>query len=184
MFEIFKVKSYLPYEVHKTIYDIDFITLYREGKKYILIDLDNTIIPYDISLPKKEHIDLFANLKKIGFEVIIISNNHANRVKAFADVVGVSFVSSATKPLRRGYKQAFKKLNIIDKKSVIAIGDQLMTDVLGGSLVKIDTILVKAIKKKSEKWYTKFNRFMEKHALKRIKKKHPSVYNKIMELEE
>lgn len=184
MFEIFKVKSYLPYGVFKTIYDIDYKSLYDAKKRYILIDLDNTIIPYDITTPKEEHIDFFNDLIKIGFKVIIISNNKSKRVSEFADEVKVPFVCSATKPLKRGYKKAFKLLNIRDKSLVVAIGDQLMTDVLGGSRVGIDTILVKAIKKKSEKWYTKVNRFMEQKTLKRISKKYPEIFYKIMELEE
>ncbi len=184
MFKIFKLKSYLPYGVYKTIFDIDYKNLFNQNKRYILIDLDNTIIPYDVSIPNQEHVQFFEELINIGFKVVIISNNKSERVGDFAATLKVPYVSSAAKPLKRGYKKAFKILNIKDTSLVIAIGDQLMTDVLGGSRVNIDTILVKAIKKKSEKWYTKINRHMERITLNRIKKKYPEVYNKIMKLED
>lgn len=37
---------YLPTFVYLTIYDIDFGKLYAEGKKIIITDLDNTLLPY------------------------------------------------------------------------------------------------------------------------------------------
>ena len=39
--------KYIPNYVYKTIYDIDFDTLYASGKRIILSDLDNTIARYD-----------------------------------------------------------------------------------------------------------------------------------------
>ena len=48
MIEIFLKKKYFyPNEYHKTIYDIDFNQLKSLGIKQIMIDLDNTLIPYD-----------------------------------------------------------------------------------------------------------------------------------------
>ena len=44
------INKFIPLMCEKTIFDIDYIKLYESGKRYILIDLDNTIIPYDISM--------------------------------------------------------------------------------------------------------------------------------------
>jgi predicted HAD superfamily phosphohydrolase YqeG len=65
------------------------------------------------------------------------------------------------------------------KNEIIAVGDQLMTDVLGGNRFGIDVILVKPLKKKSEKWYTKLNRFNERQVLNSLKRHYPEVYQKI-----
>ena len=43
----------------------------------------------------------------------------------------------------------------------------------------IDCVLVKPLKKSNEKWYTKLNRKMEKHVLKRIKKYDENIYKEI-----
>lgn len=184
MLGFLKIKNYLPFACHKTVYDIDYSKLYAEGRRIILIDLDNTLIPYDIYLPQEMHFEYFKKLKDIGFTVIIVSNNKKERVKKFADAVGCLYVYSATKPLKRGYRKALKLVKYNYKREVISIGDQLMTDILGSKKMGIDSILVKAIKKKSEKWYTRFNRIMEKRVLKKMMFKYPNIYLQIKNLEE
>jgi len=181
---LFRVEKFIPFLCRKTVYDIDYSKLYENGRRILLIDLDNTLIPYDEQLPDENLIALFNNLKEKGFNIIIISNNRAERVKRFAEAVDCEFIYSALKPLKHGYQRALKKLYDYDHKEIISIGDQIMTDVLGSSRLGLDCILVKPIKKKSEKWYTKVNRKFENLVLKRIKKKYPEKYNEIMILKE
>ena len=64
-------------------------------------------------------------------------------------------------------------------QEIIAVGDQLMTDVLGGNRFGIDVILVRPVKKKSEIWYTKLNRLNERQVLNGLKRRYPDVYQKI-----
>ena len=70
------------------------------------------------------------------------------------------------------------------KDKVITLGDQLMTDIFGSSRMKLDSILVHPIKKKSEHWYTRLNRRMEKFVVSRIKKKYPMVFKELEEKHE
>lgn len=182
--DFFKLKNFLPAACYKTVFDIDYSKLYENGIRIILIDLDNTLIPYDIHEAMQEHIELFKTIKSFGFKIIIISNNKEERVKKFASAVNCEYIFSALKPLKKGYKRALKQLQDYDNHEIIAIGDQLMTDVFGSSRVKIKCILVKAIKKPSEKWYTKINRYFESKVLKRIKKHYPDKYQEIIKLEE
>lgn len=181
---LFKVEYFIPVACRKTVFDIDYNKLYEKGCRILLMDLDNTLLPYDEVYPNEKILSLFEQLKAIGLKVIIMSNNVEERVKEFADAVGCEYVYSALKPLKRGYQRALKKLVHYDHREIICIGDQLMTDVLGSSRLGLDCILVRPIMKKTEKWYTKFNRMMELQVLKRIKKKYPDVYNEIMALED
>ncbi|HHU56559.1 MAG TPA: YqeG family HAD IIIA-type phosphatase [Acholeplasmataceae bacterium] len=181
---LFKIESFIPYACRKTVYDIDYNKLYEQGKRILLMDLDNTLLPYDKEYPDSELKSLFRRIKDIGFTVIIMSNNVEARVKTFAEAVECDYVYSALKPLKRGYQKALKKLVHYDHREIICIGDQLLTDVLGSSRLGLKCILVKPIMKKSEKWYTKFNRTMESQILKRLKKKYPNVYKQIIALEE
>lgn len=181
---LFSVTKFIPNEIYETIYDIDFNKLYDEGKRFILFDLDNTLLPYDIPLADDKLRKLLFTIKDIGFTILIVSNNSNERVTKFCDDLSLQCITKAKKPLKNGFKRALKKLSFPNKNKVVSIGDQLMTDVLGAKRVGIYTILVKPLKKSNEKWYTRYNRKMEKHVLKRIKKYNYNVYREIEEKHE
>ena len=174
--------KFLPYKIYKTILDIDFDALKEEGRKYIVFDLDNTIIPYHHDMPRENARILVAKLKKMDFTVLIMSNNHSKRIKKVAKELDVYSISDAMKPLKFGYKKFIKEFHITNLHDVIAIGDQLVTDVFGARRCGIDTIYVNAIDRTSEKWYTRINRKLEWHHIKKFKKKYPDVYNEILKI--
>lgn len=170
-------KKFIPNAHVDHIFDVDFTGLFNQGIKLLLIDLDNTLIPYDQSEPNDALHKFFKDLKAIGFETIIVSNNHFDRIKCFADKAEVSFVSSAKKPTKIGFKKALKKTSRrYQKEEICVIGDQLMTDIFGAKRLGLMAILVTPIKKKSEKWYTKLNRIIEEKMFAKIKKKEPTIY--------
>jgi len=176
---LFKKKNFYPDDYQKTVFDINFNDLLEKGIKNIFIDLDNTLIPYDISEADEMTLKLFKNLHSLGFQVFIISNNKKGRVKLFADMVESRYVYSAQKPLKSGFRRALKKVGHPDPKTVCLIGDQFMTDVLGGKRMGFYVIVVDAIKRKSEKWYTKYNRHLEKKILQRLKRTDKEFYDRL-----
>jgi hypothetical protein len=167
---LFKCKAFYPFLYRKTVFDIDYQALRNEGVKLLMIDLDNTLIPYDESQPNDRIRKLFKELKELGFKVVIISNNHLDRVEAFANDLSVLFIASAKKPLKSGFLKAHSLYPEIKNTEVVVIGDQFMTDVLGGNRCSYKVIVVDAIKRNAEKWYTRINRKLEKRVLSRIKK--------------
>ncbi|MDA3932122.1 MAG: YqeG family HAD IIIA-type phosphatase [Tenericutes bacterium] len=180
MIEIFLRKKYFyPKEYHQTIYDIDFIALKEKGIKNILIDLDNTLIPYDEHLANDQIKTLMKKLESLDFKVMIISNNNEQRVKKFCDDIDCEYIFSARKPFKYGFKKALKKLNHPPRQEVALIGDQFMTDVFGGNRMGFYTIVVDAIKRKTEKWYTKLNRRLERKVLHRLKRTDLEYYEKL-----
>jgi len=176
---LFRSQSFFPDDYQKTVYDIDYEKLKRSGIRLILIDLDNTLIPYDESEPDDRIRHLFRKLEELGIETVIISNNHHPRVKHFSDQLGRPFVSSAKKPLKFGFKKAMAFFPKIDSTEVMVIGDQFMTDVLGARRSGLKVTVVDAIKRKAEKWFTKINRKLEKRVLSRIKKFHNEYYQRL-----
>jgi len=177
MIECFlKLKYFYPNEYRKTIYDVDFKKLNDNGLEFVLIDLDNTLIPYDQERPDEKIRTMILQLKRQFKNVMIISNNHESRVKMFCDDLDCLYVYSAKKPLKSGFKKALKQLNVLDPKKVVLIGDQFMTDVFGGNRMGFYTIVVDAIKRRSEKWYTKINRRLEMKMMKRLKRRDPKFY--------
>lgn len=176
---LFRRKNFYPDDYQKTVFDIDFNDLLAKGIKNIFIDLDNTLIPYDIHEADEKTLKLFNNLHQLGFQVFIISNNKKGRVKLFADMVKSRYVYSAQKPFKSGFRRALKKVGYPDPKTVCLIGDQFMTDVLGGKRMGFYVIVVDAIKRKSEKWYTKYNRHLEKKILQRLKRTDKEFYDRL-----
>ena len=161
MYKIFRPKAY-----SKNIYEINYDKLKKNGIKCLLFDLDNTISPeYEILLTKK--IKTFLNNLKKDFKVIIISNNFPHRLKKFGDYYDVDVLSLSLKPLL--YKYIYVLLKYKFKRcEIAAVGDQLVTDILGGNKIGIKTILVDPITNKDGK-ATFLNRKIEKRIYKYFK---------------
>ena len=183
MIEYFlNLKYFIPDDYETTIYDIDFQKLYNDGKRLILSDLDNTLISYKMVDPTDELIAWKNKLEEMGFELIICSNNHKDRVKSFSEKLGVKCVWSAKKPFKGGIKKAIRLASRkYSTDEIIEIGDQLMTDQFASSRCKLYTIMVKNIDPKTEIWTTRFNRRIENKVLRRIKKKYPQKYQEKLE---
>ncbi|MBN2504942.1 MAG: YqeG family HAD IIIA-type phosphatase [Bacilli bacterium] len=176
---LFKTDYFIPDDYQKTVYDIDYAKLRDQGVKLLLIDLDNTLISYDETEPSDKIFKLFDDLRKLGFKSMIISNNHKKRVSHFASALEVPFLASAKKPLKLGFKKVQAMNPDIEKHEICVIGDQFMTDVLGAKRMRYRVIVVNAIKRKAEKWFTRINRKLEKRVLLRMKKRNHSIYQQL-----
>ncbi len=151
----------------RDIYSINYTKLKENGIKYLFFDLDNTIISYSEKDVPNKVIDLFNNLKKMGFKCFIFSNSHYDRLKPFKEKLNIDIYYGSMKPLKKNYK---KIINMYDKNKCAFIGDQFMTDVIGAKRNGLYVILVDKIED-NEPIYTKFWRFFEKFILKYYKKK-------------
>lgn len=175
IFDILKLKNYIPFKSVKRVQDIDFEELAKQGKRVVLTDLDNTLVSYAYSLPTEE-MDLFVKkLQDLKFQVVIISNSPPQRVNKFLEALKLPGVALARKPLKYGMQNAIQGIHY-STDEMIFLGDQLMTDVLVGNRMGIDTILVDPIESKSEKWYTRINRRIEKFVVKKVRKRHYEEY--------
>jgi len=180
---IFGLKKFVPSDCCLNVYQINYQQMFDLGKRVIFFDIDNTLIPYDEDLPTEPLMELFVNIKKIGFQIIFMSNNHEKRVKEFADAAGERFVANSYKPLKCGYRKAIKMADC-PKEEILSIGDQILTDVLGSRRSGLDIILVRALKKKNEKWFTKINRRTESRIINEMQDKYPDAYGKIRKIME
>lgn len=174
-----KTKQFIPTEFHDSFFDIDFQKLYDNGKRIILTDLDNTLISYEEFKPTKIILDKIQELESMGFEIVLISNNSVSRITDFCEGTDLKGIGNARKPLRIGFKKALNSTKLNRKEKTVVIGDQLMTDIFGANRFDIDSILVNPLKKKTEKWYTKFNRKIEYKMLEKIKKKYRETYESL-----
>jgi HAD superfamily phosphatase (TIGR01668 family) len=163
------LKLFLPSEYVKNIYQITPELLQERGVKGIITDLDNTLIEWDRANATPELEDWFRIIKDSGIQVTVVSNNNERRVKAFCDPLGIPFIHSARKPMTRAFKRALKTMGF-KAEEVVVIGDQLLTDVLGGNRLGLHTILVVPVAQ-SDGFMTRFNRKIERRLMKNMKRK-------------
>ncbi|MEC5422184.1 YqeG family HAD IIIA-type phosphatase [Virgibacillus sp. C22-A2] len=163
------LKNFLPNEHVKSVFDIQPGVLKQKGIKGIITDLDNTLVAWDVKDATPEVIQWFKLMKDHDIKVTIISNNKQERVKIFSDPLDTPFVFSARKPLSRAFKTVSKRMGL-KKDEVVVIGDQLLTDVLGGNYAGFYTILVVPIVQTDGK-ITKINRKIERRILNYMRKK-------------
>lgn len=159
----------MPNEHVKSVFEIDPLRLKRKGIKGIITDLDNTLVPWDVRDANPEIINWFEKMAKHEIKVMIISNNNEERVSIFSEPLNIPYVHSARKPLRRSFNKAAKQLNLTNKQ-IAVIGDQLLTDILGGNLGGFYTILVVPIVQTDAK-ITRINRAIERRILNYLRKK-------------
>ena len=152
--------------------DITLELLKKNDIKGIILDVDNTLIDYYRKF-EEGTIEWVNNLKKAGIKFCIVSNsNKLDKVKYVAEVLDVPYFYFAKKPFKFGFIKARNKMEL-KSENVAAVGDQLMTDVIGSNRCKMFSILVKPIAEK-DIWITKLKRPIENKIissyLKKIKK--------------
>lgn len=141
-------KKLYPTKYLDSSYSIDYEQLYRSGIRGLIYDIDNTLVEHGMPATERA-IKLFEQLRSIGFDTCLISNNKEPRVKPFADAVGSKYVYDAHKPSRKNYIRAMELMGT-DTSNTYFIGDQIFTDVYGANRAGIPSILVKPIHPKEE----------------------------------
>ena len=105
----------LPKWYSKSVYDINLEKLKDLKIKYLLSDLDNTLVGYDVAEPTEKVCELLKNMKENGLELIIVSNNNFKRLTKFCEPCNIKFLSSARKPGSKRLSE-FLKANSLDAK--------------------------------------------------------------------
>lgn len=153
------MKKYYPSYYYQNIFTIRYDHLIKKGIKCLLFDLDNTIAEPKQKEPDQKTIDFITHLKQQGFQVIIFSNAFKFRVQRYQKILNVEAYSLACKPLKFQYQKVLKKFNL-KPNEIVAIGDQLFTDIKGANKLGISSILITPISS-NENFLTKFNRIRE-----------------------
>lgn len=134
--------------------------LHEMGIQLLLCDIDNTLAAYDEDCPNQDVIDFINKLKMNGIEVALCSNSPSSRGKNFGKHLPVSNTYPfSCKPFPFCFKKAMRDHGL--KANQIAIlGDQMYTDILGGNIWGLYTILTAPIAIKDRN-ITKVFRFFE-----------------------
>lgn len=148
----------------KKITDINVELLKKYDIDSLILDIDNTMSTHHGEILTDGLTDWLMLMKENGIKLVVLSNSKESRVSPFAKRIGLDYISLGLKPLPSGYIRALKILKSRRKNTAI-VGDQIFTDVLGGNIVGIKTILLTPIKLETTPGF-KFKRKIETYIYK------------------
>ena len=160
--------TFVPEYYFKTFNEASADFLREIGVRGIVLDVDNTLEPYENPLPGEHVRAWLSDLKEAGISAAIVSNNGGERINLFNSELNLPAYYKAKKPFKKNVLNAMKDMGT-DKSNTILMGDQVFTDVWAAHNTGIRAILVPPIKDKTD-IFTKFKRLLEKPILKRYKK--------------
>ena len=135
---------FIPGLITDELTDLTVEILQRRGIRLLMLDFDNTIVPYTTSQATEEMDAWIKNILVSGLSVCVVSNSHKDRVKIFCGHYGMDCITHAKKPFSKGIQECLRKYQIPASRTAL-VGDQIFTDTLGANGCGVRPILVKAI---------------------------------------
>jgi HAD superfamily phosphatase (TIGR01668 family) len=162
-----------PAEFAPRVTDIDLDRLWSQGYRALVLDLDNTLVPWmTFDLPDDIR-SWMEKAKTAGFKLCILSNTPMReRIRQIEKMFGCPAVGSGylgIKPRVSPFKRAIARIGA-DVKKTVMIGDQIFTDILGGNRTGLHTIRIEPIARR-DFIATKISRFVERIVLSLIEKR-------------
>ncbi len=136
--------SLLPKIILNETSDITPELLHRRGVRLLMLDFDNTIVPYTTSTPTDKMVTWLESMKASDIQLCVVSNSKRDRVKVFCDKYGIPCITHAKKPFPKGIRECLNKYGLPAAQCAL-VGDQIFTDTLGANGCGVASILVKAI---------------------------------------
>ena len=136
--------SFLPTLIAGGITDLTPELLGSRGIRLLMLDFDNTIVPYTTDIPTPEMERWLKEMQGQEIRLCVVSNSKRDRVKVFCRKMGLDCITHARKPFQKGIRQCLEKYGIPASQAALA-GDQIYTDTLGANAAGVTSILVRAI---------------------------------------
>ena len=136
--------SFFPTMMAETVTEINPNVLRQRGIRLLMLDFDNTLVPYTTSVPTAEVSNWLKAMQQDGLDICIVSNSRKPRVKVFCEKYGLNCITHSKKPFPKGIRQCLKQYGLKPHECALA-GDQIYTDVLGANCQGVNSILIKAI---------------------------------------
>lgn len=136
--------SLLPAVMADAVTDLTPKLLQEMGICLLMLDFDNTIVPYTTDHPTEQMTRWLAQMTASPIQICIVSNSRKDRVRLFCQAQGLDCITHAQKPFPKGIRACLAKYGLPPESCMLA-GDQIYTDVLGANTAGVRSVLVKAI---------------------------------------
>ena len=135
---------FFPKLITNELTDLTADILKSHNIRLLMLDFDNTIVPYTTSVPTEKMDRWLRQMNTSGIQLCVVSNSHKDRVKIFCAQYGIDCITHAKKPFTKGIKECLEKYGIPAAEAAL-VGDQIYTDTFGANNAGIMPILVRAI---------------------------------------
>ena len=136
--------SLLPRIIIRQLPDLTPEMLTQRGIRLLMLDFDNTIVPYTRDDPEEGMLAWLKEMLVSDVQLCVVSNSKRQRVRIFCQKYGMDCITHAKKPFPKGIRECLGKYGLPPESCAIA-GDQIFTDTLGGNCAGLTSILVKPI---------------------------------------
>ena len=136
--------SFLPVVRAADVTAVTPAFLKSRGVRLLMLDFDNTIVPYTTNVPTEAVERWLRQLLESDITVCVVSNSKRDRVKLFCGQYGLACITHARKPFSKGIKACLDRFGIPASQAAL-VGDQIFTDTLGANCCGVQSILVEAI---------------------------------------
>ena len=136
--------SLLPKLITDELTDLSVQCLKERKIRLLMMDFDNTIVPYTTDIPTDKMASWLRNMNASEIQLCVVSNSKNNRVKIFCEKYGIDCITHAKKPFTKGINECLAKYGIPAAESAL-VGDQIFTDTFGANNAGVMPILVRAI---------------------------------------
>ena len=124
--------------------DLNPENLKKHGIRFLMMDFDNTIVPYTTDEPTEKMDAWLKEMATSDIQLCVVSNSRNDRVKVFCDRYGIPVITRAKKPGTKGIFEALARFGYAQDEAAL-VGDQIYTDTFGANNAGVTPILVKAI---------------------------------------
>lgn len=136
--------SFLPTIIVDSVTDLTPEFLKNRGIELLMLDFDNTIVPYTTNVPTQEMEQWLKRMADSSVKICVVSNSKNDRVKIFCNHYQIDCITHAKKPFPKGIRECLAKYKISCEHCALA-GDQIFTDTMGARGCGVQAILVEAI---------------------------------------
>ena len=144
--------------------------LREKGIRYLLVDIDNTLAPYEQAEPDDDLRTWLASLRDDGVKLALVSNNDRERVERFNSTLGLDAYPKSGKPGKKTLLLAMKNMGA-ELGNTAVLGDQLLTDACAGQRLGLPAIIVPPIRDKRNLFF-RFKRLLERPFSRKYAKHH------------
>ena len=129
----------VPDLIFPALTDVTAEALRSRGITFLMMDFDNTIVPYTTDVPTEKMRAWIEAMKASGIGLCVVSNSKKPRVVTFCKTYGLDCVTHAKKPFSRGIRACLTRYALAPTACAL-VGDQIFTDRLAAGLYGISCL--------------------------------------------